>query len=156
MNNTQDRELDWDDEIGNDGEDFILLPEGEYDFIVSDLERGRFPGGATVGSCNKVHLNLTISSESGKCNVKEDLLLHSRTEWKVCSFFVSIGQRVKGEKLKMNWSKVTGSKGRCQIGIREYTKDGKIHQINSLNKFLPPFETTSVSKSESVKDTGQF
>ena len=37
------RELGWDDEIEK-GADYVLLPEGEYDFTIESFERGRFEG----------------------------------------------------------------------------------------------------------------
>jgi hypothetical protein len=36
--------MDWDDAIENDGQEFIILPEGDYNFTVTDFERGSFPG----------------------------------------------------------------------------------------------------------------
>ena len=38
--------MDWDSAIESDGSQFIVLPEGDYDFIVTGFERGRFPGSA--------------------------------------------------------------------------------------------------------------
>ena len=32
-------EYGWEDEIVNEGGDFVLLPEGDYDFTVSKFER---------------------------------------------------------------------------------------------------------------------
>ena len=37
--------LDWDDAIESDGQEFITLEEGDYNFTVTGFERGRFPGG---------------------------------------------------------------------------------------------------------------
>ena len=45
--------MDWDDALENDGQEFIILPEGDYNFIVTDFERGRFPGSAKMPACNK-------------------------------------------------------------------------------------------------------
>ena len=36
--NTENRELDWEDEIENDSS-FELLPAGDYDFTVKTIER---------------------------------------------------------------------------------------------------------------------
>ena len=41
-----DRELSWDDAIENDGPEFVLLPEGEYDFVVERFDRERHNGSA--------------------------------------------------------------------------------------------------------------
>ena len=45
--------MDWDDAIENDGQEFIILPEGDYNFMVTGFERGRFPGSAKIPACNK-------------------------------------------------------------------------------------------------------
>ena len=38
-------EYGWEDEIVNEGGDFVLLPEGDYDFTVAKYERARHEGG---------------------------------------------------------------------------------------------------------------
>lgn len=40
--NTTDRALSWDDEFTNEQQEFMLLPEGEYAFEVTGMERARF------------------------------------------------------------------------------------------------------------------
>lgn len=135
--------LDWEDTISNDGEEYELLPAGEYNFEVQKFERERFPGSANLGPCNKAALTLRVTGEKGATTVKEGLLLHAKTEWKVCQFFVSIGERQKGEALKMNWNKVPGATGRLQLGKREYPKkDGTTGEVNDVLKFLEPIEKT--------------
>ena len=37
----QDREYGWDDTIVSDGPEFILLPAGDYEFVVESYERSR-------------------------------------------------------------------------------------------------------------------
>ena len=44
--NTTDRALSWDDEFTNEQQEFVLLPEGEYAFEVTGMERARFEGSA--------------------------------------------------------------------------------------------------------------
>ncbi|MFD2089604.1 hypothetical protein ACFSND_31290 [Brevibacillus brevis] len=39
-----DRELGWDDEIQKDGGEFIVLPDGDYNFTVTKFERGSVRG----------------------------------------------------------------------------------------------------------------
>ena len=43
FNNNQNMCMGWDDQIENDGQEFIILPEGDYNFTVTEFERGRFP-----------------------------------------------------------------------------------------------------------------
>ena len=130
------REFGWDDQIENDGSDFILLADGEYDFEIVDFERGRYAGGDKIPPCNKAVVHVQFSVPEGTTTLKHNLYLHSNVEGLLCAFFTSIGQRKKGERLTMNWSKVVGSKGRCRVGIRKY--DGK--DYNEIKRFLEPEE----------------
>ena len=38
------RELDWDEQIHDDGKKYITLDEGDYEFTVVEFTRSRFPG----------------------------------------------------------------------------------------------------------------
>ena len=48
MNNQLDMCMDWNDVIESDGQDFVLLEEGDYNFTITEFERGRFPGGNKI------------------------------------------------------------------------------------------------------------
>lgn len=139
MNNDMEREFGWDDVIEKDGGDFVLLPEGDYNFTVSKFERGRFNGSEKMPPCNQAKLELTIHSpEHGDVIVFHNLFLHSKTEGLLSNFFSGIGQKKKGEKLKMNWSTVVGSKGRCKIKENKYTTSkGEERVNNQVQKFYP-------------------
>ena len=56
---------------------------------------------------------------------------------------MAIGQRKKGEKLKMNWSQVIGSKGRAKVGIKKWTYEGKEYEGNEIKRFYEPTESTN-------------
>ena len=137
-----ERELSWDDQIENDGAEFIILPKGNYDFEVTAFERGRFNGSEKMPACNQATLTIKLFAPDGQTtSVKKNLLLHSKVEWKLCEFFTSIGQRKKGEKATMNWNAVVGSRGRCEVTIRDWKKDdGTPMQNNEVSKFLEPVE----------------
>lgn len=131
MNN--DFELDWNGTIEKDNE-FILLPEGDYDFFVESFTRERFNGSQKMPPCNKAVLKLAVHAPDGKkVVVQHSLLLHSRCEWSLSEFFAGIGQKKKGEKLQMNWSIVPGSTGTCKIGVKTYNGN----QYNEVKKFYP-------------------
>lgn len=56
LNNAQGMFLDWNDIIERDGQEYITLKDGDYDFTVTAFERGRFPGGTkTTGSEEHIH-----------------------------------------------------------------------------------------------------
>lgn len=136
-----ERELGWDDEIEKDGGDFILLPDGDYDFIVESFERGRHPGSEKLPPCNKAMLKIRIDSEEGAAVISHNLFLHTKTEGMISAFFSSIGQKKKGEKVKMNWNAVIGATGRCKVVVRKWTGDDKEErQSNDIKKFYPKEE----------------
>lgn len=139
--NIVERELDWEDTIENDGPEFTLLPEGDYDFTVTGFERERHPGSAKLPACKKAVLNLLIDAPEGRTTIRHNLFLHSKCEGLLCTFFTCIGQRKHGEKIQMNWGKVVGAKGRCKVGIREWTTDkGEKRQSNEIQRFYEPME----------------
>ena len=132
-----ERELGWDDEIEQDQKDWEPLPEGDYDFTVTAFERGRFEGSKKLPPCNKAVVTISIESpEYGTATIMHNLFLHTKTEGLLSAFFCSIGQKKHGEKLRMNWQAVIGSKGRCKVGIREWTnKNGEVIKSNEIKKF---------------------
>ena len=136
MNNNENMFMDWNDSIETDGQEFVLLPEGDYNFRVTNFERGRFPGGPKVPACNKATITVEVTTKEGKAIVKFDLLLYRSLEWRISSFFRCIGQKKHGERLVMNWNKVLGSKGRAHFKPRTYTnRDGEERQTNDVDRF---------------------
>lgn len=133
-NQNIDRELGWDDTITEDAKEFILLPDGDYDFVVTDVERQRYEGSDKLPPCNKAVIHIMIDTPLGIATVKSNLYLHTKTEGLVSAFFGSIGQKKKGEPLRMNWPKVVGAKGRCKIS--QYTGNNGL-QYNEVKRFLP-------------------
>lgn len=128
--------LDWDDAIESDGQEFVILEEGDYNFTVTDFERGRFPGGAKIPPCNKAALTLQVKTPDGIAICRTDLLLYKTMEWKLSAFFRCIGQKKHGERLVMDWNKVIGSRGRAHFKPRAYTdRDGNERQANDLDRF---------------------
>ena len=135
-----ERELGWEDEIENEG-GFVLLPEGDYDFRVTDFERGRYAGGKKLPPCNMATLYLAVTGPEGTATVRHNLFLHTKCEGLLCAFFTAIGQRRHGEKLQMNWGRVKGATGRCRLGVRSWTNEkGEEYTSNEVKKFYDPQE----------------
>lgn len=139
--NVTERGFEWDDTITKDAADFILLPEGDYNFTVESMERGRHQGSEKLPACNKAILTLRIESAEGTVKITHNLFLHSKTEGLLSAFFSCIGQKKKGEPLKMNWSLVPGATGRCKIGIHSYVaNNGEERKNNDIKRFYPKEE----------------
>ena len=129
--------LDWGDTLESDGQEFVTLPEGDYNFTVTGFERGRFPGSAKMSACNKASLTLQVETKDGIAIVHTDLILNRVMEWQLSAFFRSIGQKKHGERLVMDWTRVVGSKGRAHFKPRNYTdKDGNQRQANNVDRYI--------------------
>lgn len=138
MSELQAKELNWEDIIENDGPEFVTLPEGDYDFEVIDLERGRHNGSDKLPPCNKATVHIKVTGREGTVTIKHQLFLHTITEGMLCAFFTAIGQRKHGEKLQMNWNRIIGSRGRAKVYIDKWEKDGKEFTANKIKKFYDP------------------
>ena len=133
------RELGWDEVIENDGPEFTTLPSGDYDFRVTSFERGRYNGGDKLPACNMATVNIQIEGSAGISTIRHRLYLHSSTEGLLCAFFTGIGLRKHGERLRMDWNRVTGARGRAKVGVRKWTgNDGREYEGNEIIKFYDP------------------
>jgi hypothetical protein len=133
---TEMRELGWDDEISREGGEFLLLPEGDYNFVVESYERARHPGSDKLPACNKAILHLRVTAPEGEIHLEHNLFLHQRTEGFLSEFFTSIGLKKPGEPLRMNWNQVPGCTGRLKLGVHTWrTKDGEERKSNQVKKF---------------------
>ena len=135
-----DRELSWDDTIDANADVFTLLEPGEYEFQVIGFERARWPGSQNLPPCPQAKVKLLV----GGVHIEHNLFLHSKCEGFICAFFKSIGARKSGERIQMDWNKIAGATGRCQVGIRKCTgKDGIEKESNDISKFLPADEPSA-------------
>lgn len=136
IRNNQNMEMDWNDAIESDGQEFVVLEEGDYNFEVTGFERGRFPGGQKIPACNKAALTLQVKTDNGIAVCRTDLLLYRSLEWRLSAFFRCIGQKKPGERLVMDWNTVIGSRGRAHFKPRPYTdRDGNERMANDVDRF---------------------
>ncbi|MBQ7296431.1 MAG: DUF669 domain-containing protein [Clostridia bacterium] len=138
------RALDWDDEIENESE-FTLLPEGVYDFEVIKFERGNHNGSDKLPPCKKAILTIKVYGNNGESTViNHNLFLHTKMEGLLSAFFLSIGEKKHGEKVRMNWQNVIGAKGKCKVYVDTYNGN----QYNKIKSFIAPENNNSVSSSK--------
>ena len=140
------RSYEWDEkqiDNPNEGSEFILLSPGQYDFEVVRFERGQFAGSEKTEPCKKAIIFLKIDGrEQGVVEVKDDMILHSNFEWKLCQFFKAIGDRKSGEPLRMNWQTIAGKRGRCDIEHRNGTGQHADKKFNKVKRYLDPTTTS--------------
>lgn len=137
-----DKIFNWDDTISYDGDDYILLKEGDYNFEVTGLEHGR----ASTDDAPMAILKLKVTGDNGESTTVTDrIALRGKLEWKISQFFRSLGMKKHGEKFKMNWDAVVGRKGRCRVGINEYKgKDGTDRKNNKIQRYYDPIDNNKV------------
>lgn len=135
--------LGWNDEISNDSPDFVILPEGDYNFEVIKMERKSFSGSEKMGACPQAEITLKAWNADDSGIVTHNLFLHKKTEGLLCEFFRGLGLRKHGEPLRMEWNKIIGCTGRCKIIVKEFSstkKPGEKFKVNNVKKFLDPEE----------------
>ena len=156
-NNNNGRELGWDDEIQNEGKEYVLLPEGDYTFKVEKFERARHNGSAKIPPCNKAIVSFTVTDTSGySVTIDENMFLHTNMEWKLSEFFASIGLKAKGEKARMDWGAVYGSTGVCHVYVKEFTKkDGSTGTSNRISRFYPSYDRPDIPQPAQAQTTYQ-
>ena len=135
--NNFDREFGWEDTIEKDSE-YVLLPDGLYHFTVIGMERTRHtPNPQNPGklpACNKAIVSIKIVANEGETELRYNLFLHSSTEGMLSAFFAAIGQKKKGEPLRMNWNTIIGATGVCKVGTRQYNNNN----YNEVKSMLYP------------------
>lgn len=146
--------FDWNDEINNENA-FVLLPEGDYEFTVTNFERAHFDGSEKLPACKKAIVTFTITGAQDTTTVTEHFLLCSQLEWKISALFLSVGMKKHGEPLHMNWSALPGKKGRCRIFVDNYKKDGTERQSNKIKKFYAYDEDVNIVQPVAAKQPVQ-
>jgi hypothetical protein len=136
MNNNDFFEYGWEDEISDEGKEFVLLPEGDYEFTVSKIERARHNGSEKMPPCNVAKVTVTVWGADDSIDITENLFLCNKMEWKLSQFFLSIGLKKHGEPLRMNWPASVGKKGKCHVYVDTFkNKNGEDRQSNKIKKF---------------------
>ena len=74
MGKTEERVIDWDDQITDDGEysgeESVVLPEGNYPFEVIKVEKAWYDGSDKLPACNMAKVFLRIEDTDKKREVE--------------------------------------------------------------------------------------
>ena len=141
--------IGWDDEISNDGSEPTLIEPGIYPFKIKNLEKTISKGAKTAGAPMAI-LEVRVEHDEGEyADIRDQIVLTKSLEWKLCQFFVAIGQRKSGETLTPRWNAVIGSKGHCEVVLENYTKkDGTPGQSVKIKKYLDPAEVKAIAEED--------
>ena len=143
MANVEQKAMDWDDVIKDDGEysgeETVVLPEGNYPFEVIKTEKSWYDGSSKIPACNMAKVYLRVDGgELGKTLCVENIYLLDRLEWKAAAFLRSVAMKKHGEPTQ--WRKLVqcdGESGRCHVYVDEYTgRDGQTKQSNKVKNFF--------------------
>lgn len=132
----------WDEEVETVDSSFTLLPDGEYEFVVKDFERGRHKGSPKIPPCDMAVYTLHMLNPGGlSADLSYKLQLDDSVRWKITQFFKGIGlidEGVEeGTKVRFPWDNAVGCKGRAQVSVERFTgDDGKEREFNSINRIM--------------------
>lgn len=137
--NQTGHQLDWNSTITKTEEEYVIFPEGIYDFEIINFERGQHNGSEKLPPCKKVTVQFRLRNNEGQTTVvRENLFLYSTQMNKLCRFFEAIGQGPDAQgNIRMNWNAVIGSTGRAQVGVRTYNGN-KYNEIKRYEKPSAP------------------
>ena len=144
----ENKVFDWDDIIDDDGEqnqkDWVLLPEGDFDFEVYEVEKSWYNGSDKMPACPMAILTLNFKhpDDGMNCRVWDRFFLCGKMEWKLSSFFRSIGEKEHGSKVKMDWDSVEGKTGRAHVIRTQYNGKDK----NEIKFYIDKPEQTRTLK----------
>lgn len=127
------QELGWDGTIQKENE-FIILPPGDYNFVVGGVERARFNGSAKMNPAPQANVQIIINKGTmEELTIIHRLILNTKMEGKISEFFRGIGLKKKDQLLQMDWNAVPGKTGRCKIAHRTYEGN----TFNDIKEFYP-------------------
>jgi len=143
-------ELSWNDELDPNASNFELLPEGAYDFVVTEMKKERFSGSKKMGACDQATLTVRVEANGMKANITHRLYLHTKCAGLLVGFFRSIGATAnEAGRIRMDWNIVVGGRGRCLVEVHRYMKEtgpdtGQEYISNQIKRFLTPEEAAKV------------
>ena len=151
--------LDYEGEIEAGESEFEAIPAGTYDFEVEEVGRKQYNGGDKMGPCPiaAVRCRIVGGPEDGRVFFC-DIYLNSKVSWKIRQFFVCLGMHPadapKEQKVRMDWSRAVGRRGRVKLGVRTYNDD----EYTDVKEWLKPSApvATVAPAAPSVPTPGMF
>lgn len=143
--------MGWDDEV--EAKQYILLPEGEYEFKIKQFQREQFNGSEKMPPCNVANITFEIFYQGERVFIDKKLFLVDTYKGQLFDFFKSIGSQATADgRIRMNWQMVPGATGRCIVNHREY----KGNKYNQIKAFVDPTKNNPAQPQQQSWQGGKF
>lgn len=93
--------FNWNDDITQDENEFIVLYPGKFTGEVTKIEKMRQEGG-TMNGCAYALVTVTVPQEGATAILTDRLYLSRKMEWKISQFLKACGLKKKGEPIKVS------------------------------------------------------
>lgn len=149
--------LDYEGEIEAGDNEFEEIPAGTYEFEVESVDRQQFNGSEKMAACPVAHVRArVVGGEHDGRVIFSNLHLNSKVAWRIKQFFVCIGMHPvdapKEQKVRMDWSRAVGSRGKMKVGTREY--NGKTY--NEVTEWVKPSPSSQPPQGAAAPVPGKF
>ena len=132
------------EQLGDYQSGFTLLPPGDYDFTVVNLEQSRYTPrpDSKIGACKQVTLTLRVYSPEGKpVDLKHNLFMWGTTVGMIAQYQDSIGIQKSGEPVHFDWRQDLhiGKTGRLKLDNKPYVnrRTGQELPTNNIVRLYP-------------------
>ena len=134
MSMEENRMIDYEDYIEDDGAGYRVLPNGEYTFTVQNVERGFYlkKEGGKMPDCKMLTVSLLIADPEGDVLLRDNFYLFADNMWKAAAFFRAVGMKKPGERVRMDWNAAMGKWGRVRLTESSYEKNGTRYPKNDI------------------------
>lgn len=125
--------------------EFVDIPDGEYPFIIKNVERDYYTGNSQAIEANCPYLIITYAVKLGdgqEGEIKDRLYLQDKFLWKVATLMRAIGVQpdANGHYVpNIATEFLTGKTGHLQTEKSTYTgTDGKSHTSYNVKRYIDP------------------
>lgn len=141
-NNNEGYELNWDSAIEKDSPEYILLPEGDYDFTVTKFERGRHNGSEKLPALQQGHNPSSHRNAPGKRRHTAPAFSPLKDGGNALGLFYRHRPKEKGREDHHELERRDpGAKGRCRVYVDTWKgSDGEERKSNRVRRFYEPEE----------------
>lgn len=119
-------------------QEFTILPEGEYPFTITDVEKKYYEPGpnSKLPPCPQITVTFMIDGGThGQSKVTSHFFYYKTTIWRVNDLFIGVGLAQKGQQFVPNPDLLLGKTGVVRLKQCKYTRNnGEEGTINEFDR----------------------